>query len=117
MNELKHTNGVLDTTYIINESGHFAYTIEHTTYQIPHVTHKFAHSINESKHKTYTIGYIVNRFGHSAKIFGCNMNYYQHMTYWNHFCPWNNFTDGTPYYIVEASPSIWMELSPQFLIK
>ena len=31
--------------YIINGSGNVAYKSEHTTYQIPHVTHKFAHYI------------------------------------------------------------------------
>ena len=58
----------------MNGSGHVAYKTEHTTYQIPHVTHKFAHNINESKHMTYTIAHIVDGFGHSANIFGCNMN-------------------------------------------
>ena len=77
---------------IINGSGPVAYKTEHTTYQIPHVTH----NINESKHTTYTIAHIVDRFGHIANIFGCSMNGYRHMTYRIHFCPWNNSTDGTP---------------------
>ena len=50
---------------------------------------------------TYTIAHIVDGFGHSANVSGCNMNEYRHMTYRIHFCPWNNFTDGTPYHILD----------------
>ena len=35
---------------MINGSGHIAYETEHTTYQVPQVTHKFAHNFDESKH-------------------------------------------------------------------
>ena len=63
---------------IINGSGHVAYKTEQATYQIPHVTHEYAHNINESKHMTYTIADILDRFRHSANIFGCNMNEYRH---------------------------------------
>ena len=38
----------------------------HKTYQIPHVTHKFAHTIRESKHMTYTIAHIVYGFGRNV---------------------------------------------------
>ena len=52
--------------------------LRHTKYQIPHVTHKFAHNINEIKHITYrpTIAHIVDGFGQSPNIPGCNMNEY-----------------------------------------
>ena len=76
---------------------HIKLDIQHI-HQIPHVTHKFAHNINESKYNDIYIAHIVDGSGHRANIFGCNLNEYRHMTFRIHFCPWNNFTDGTPYH-------------------
>ena len=88
-------------------------------YQIPLVTHKFAHNSNESRHMTYTIAHIVDGFGHSTNIFGCNMNEYRHLTYRIHLCPWNNITDGTPYVWVLA-PDLrlyyWIKLSYSIIL-
>ena len=61
MNGFRHAT--YQNGYIINWSGHVADKTEQTTYQIPDVTHKFAHKTCEIKHMVCAITHIVDGLG------------------------------------------------------